>query len=195
MQPRKRIWARLILQLSHGIDKVTRWYSGGSWARLEGPRRFHSHASCLGGNNCKPNWAQFGFSTFLGSPQFPSHCLPRWAVRFYTVIFNLVSKGFSRACFREQGRNCKASSDSSWETPQLPCCLSILVTRLNKNFWTLEGSGSILVCSDYCNRVLSTGGFVTKSCLTLWPHGLQPARLLCPWGFPGKVGCHFLLQL
>ena len=32
---------------------------------------------------------------------------------------------------------------------------------------------------------------------SLWPHGLQPARLLCPWGSPGKntgVGCHFLLQ-
>ena len=31
----------------------------------------------------------------------------------------------------------------------------------------------------------------------LQPHGLQPARLLCPWDFPGKntgVGCHFLLQ-
>ena len=33
-----------------------------------------------------------------------------------------------------------------------------------------------------------------------WPgefHGLQPARLLHPWDFPGKnttVGCHFLLQ-
>ena len=29
------------------------------------------------------------------------------------------------------------------------------------------------------------------------PHGLQPARLLCPWSFSGKntgVGCHFLLQ-
>ena len=28
-------------------------------------------------------------------------------------------------------------------------------------------------------------------------HGLQPARLLCPWDFPGKhteVACHFLLQ-
>ena len=28
-------------------------------------------------------------------------------------------------------------------------------------------------------------------------HGLQPARLLFPWDFPGKnpgVGCHFLLQ-
>ena len=31
---------------------------------------------------------------------------------------------------------------------------------------------------------------------SLRPHGLQPARLLCPWNFPGKntgVGCHFLL--
>ena len=39
---------------------------------------------------------------------------------------------------------------------------------------------------------------VTKSCLTLLQlHGLQPARLFCPWDSPGKntgVGCHFLLQ-
>ena len=31
---------------------------------------------------------------------------------------------------------------------------------------------------------------------SLRPHGLCPARLLCPWNFPGKntgVGCHFLL--
>ena len=32
----------------------------------------------------------------------------------------------------------------------------------------------------------------------LWrPHGLEPARLLCPWDFTVKntgVGCHFLLQ-
>ena len=32
---------------------------------------------------------------------------------------------------------------------------------------------------------------------SLWPHGLYPARLLCPQDFLGKntgVGCHFLLQ-
>ena len=32
---------------------------------------------------------------------------------------------------------------------------------------------------------------------SLWPHGLQSARLLCPWDSPGKntaVGCHFFLQ-
>ena len=39
-----------------------------------------------------------------------------------------------------------------------------------------------------------------QSCLTLCdarPHGLQPARLLCPWDFPGQntgVGRHALLQ-
>ena len=39
---------------------------------------------------------------------------------------------------------------------------------------------------------------VTQSCpALLWPHGLWPTRLLCPWDFPGKntgVGHHFLLQ-
>ena len=32
---------------------------------------------------------------------------------------------------------------------------------------------------------------------SLQPHGLKPARLLCPWKFPGKnteVGCHFRPQ-
>ena len=36
-----------------------------------------------------------------------------------------------------------------------------------------------------------------QSCPTLWPCGLQPARLLCPWDSPGKitgVDCHLLLQ-
>ena len=33
---------------------------------------------------------------------------------------------------------------------------------------------------------------------SLWPHGLWPPRLLCPWNSPGKntwLGCHFLLQV
>ena len=32
---------------------------------------------------------------------------------------------------------------------------------------------------------------------SLQPHGLHPARLLCPWDIPGKdtgLGCHFFLQ-
>ena len=32
---------------------------------------------------------------------------------------------------------------------------------------------------------------------SMWPHGLQPTRLLCPWDLPGKstrLGCHALFQ-
>ena len=32
---------------------------------------------------------------------------------------------------------------------------------------------------------------------SLWPQGLKPTRLLCPWDSPGKntgIDCHFLLQ-
>ena len=37
----------------------------------------------------------------------------------------------------------------------------------------------------YPNIILSC--FVAKLCPTLlWPYGLQPARLHCPWDFPGK---------
>ena len=40
-------------------------------------------------------------------------------------------------------------------------------------------------------------GVCSVASYSLRPCGLQPARLLCPWDFPGKntgVGCHFLLQ-
>ena len=49
-------------------------------------------------------------------------------------------------------------------------------------------------CSRLLLRVICMCS-ITQLCL--WPHGLQSARLLCPWDFPGKharVGCHFLLQ-
>ena len=49
----------------------------------------------------------------------------------------------------------------------------------------------ILICACGCAKSL-------RWCLTLCePHGLYPARLLCPWDSPDKstgVGCHALLQ-
>ena len=47
---------------------------------------------------------------------------------------------------------------------------------------------SVNICTELSCSVMSE---------SLWPHGLQPARLLHPWDFPGKstgVSCHFLLQ-
>ena len=45
----------------------------------------------------------------------------------------------------------------------------------------------------------SDGGLFSRSVVSdpQRPRGLQPTRLLCPWGFPGKnigVGCHCLLS-
>ena len=48
--------------------------------------------------------------------------------------------------------------------------------------------GRVLALLLFSHQVMSN---------SLRPHGLWPARLLCPWDFPGKntgVGCHFLLQ-
>ena len=68
---------------------------------------------------------------------------------------------------------------------------------------SLSDSSPYLCCYDHINIVRC---LVTCSALclahwvvsdSLWPRGAQPARLFCPWDFPGKntgVGCHFLLQ-
>ena len=59
-------------------------------------------------------------------------------------------------------------------------------------YWTSSGTditsySSSLVCVP-SRSIMSD---------SLWPHGLQLTRLLCPWDSPGKnagVGCHALLQ-
>ena len=75
--------------------------------------------------------------------------------------------------------------------------------------WRKQACGDAVrfLCSLWgaCRAEESTGphvgesGNVSRSVLSesLQPHGLQPARLLCPGDSPGKntgVGCHFLLQ-
>ena len=50
-------------------------------------------------------------------------------------------------------------------------------------------------CVCVCARACVCAHSVVSN--SLRPHGLYPARLLCPWDFSGKntgVGCHFLLQ-
>ena len=51
------------------------------------------------------------------------------------------------------------------------------------------GTHSVCVCLHACVcSVISD---------RLWPHGLYPARFLCPWNFPGKnpgAGFHFLFN-
>ena len=69
--------------------------------------------------------------------------------------------------------------------------------------WSLTSPGSTgwgfllmhCVCVCVCVCVFSCTHSVMS--YSLWPHGLYPSRLPCPWNFPGKnTGsyCHFPLQ-
>ena len=66
---------------------------------------------------------------------------------------------------------------------EMTCCESLFQPK----WWHF-----FLSCyPSVCRHMLSV---VSDS---LWPYRLEPTKLLCPWGSPGKntrVGCHFLLQ-
>ena len=58
-----------------------------------------------------------------------------------------------------------------------------------QEYWSGVPSPSLNMNVCVCSVVLVVSD-------SLQPHGRQPTRLLCPWGFPGKstgMGCHSLL--
>ena len=103
------------------------------------------------------------------------------------------------------GEMCWATSDLSINVAHGECCVLNCVLR-NSDAEFLTSS----IAPRYCliwKQSLKTESIKTRSywssvCVraqlcpnSLWPHGRQPIRLLCPWNFPAKntgVGCHFL---
>ena len=81
------------------------------------------------------------------------------------------------------------SSVLAWRVPGMeePGGVPSMESHRVRHDWS--DSTAAAVCCCCC--------LVDKLCLTLlWAHGLQPARLLCPWDFPIKntgVGFNFLL--
>ena len=68
----------------------------------------------------------------------------------------------------------------------LPCISYTILIWLHHNF--------LCVCLSFRLWCAQPFSVVSDS---FWPHGPQPARLLCPWDSPGKntgVGCYALLQ-
>ena len=69
--------------------------------------------------------------------------------------------------------------------------------------WTLgvgDGQGGLVCCGSWGHKELDTTerlNWTEVMSSSLWPHRPGPARLLCPWNFPGRntgVGCHVLRQ-
>ena len=101
----------------------------------------------------------------------------------WKVFQKLRLQGFSAVCFG-------FGASSGWSTGcpqrhshcnQCGCYCSVL--------WKSPESAAFV-----CAYVCVCCSVVSDS---LWSHGLEPARLLCPWDFPSKitgVGSHCLLQ-
>ena len=86
-----------------------------------------------------------------------------------------------------------------------PCALGALFRPLNTHtYYLLDGlqqRPELLSTAHQCRHPINryTLSSFSRSVVSdfLRPHGLYPARLLCPWDSPGKnigVGCHALLQ-
>ena len=75
-------------------------------------------------------------------------------------------------------------------------CFIVRFSLLVSQFWsrTFHSVTDHLLCIKHCVCALYKAFSHFQLFATPWT---VPARLLCPWNFPGKntgVGCHFLLQ-
>ena len=61
----------------------------------------------------------------------------------------------------------------------------------------IRNEASFYFLKIFSNVLIEVKVLIAQLYLTLQPHRMWPARLLCPWNSPGKnteVGCHSLLQ-
>ena len=75
----------------------------------------------------------------------------------------------------------------------MKCCVFSLNETLRRNPCSQNDWG----CEEFEHWWKSKSGSHTVVSASLWPRGLNPARVLRPWDSPGKntgVGCHSLLQ-
>ena len=57
------------------------------------------------------------------------------------------------------------------------------IIRGKERYFTMTKSSVHQQDKTFIKRYIHCVCFVTQSCPTLWPHGLQPTRLFCLWGF------------
>ena len=99
------------------------------------------------------------------------------AIYFLFLFIFIISK--VRKLFWNLNKTIKNFEDSN-EHIIKPLCTNIFKDHATSHLTITKTS---VVNEFLCMRVCVFALIVSYS---LWPHGLQPSRLLCPWDFPGK---------
>ena len=106
-------------------------------------------------------------------------------------ILEWVAMPSSRGSFQPKNRTKDWTQVSTLQADSLPTEPPGTYTLGQVNYfpWLRLHKADHGLVNFCCNHWVMSNSFVTL--------GTMPARLLCPWDFPGKntgVGCHFLLQ-
>ena len=122
--------------------------------------------------------------------------IDKWTMK--TLMWAINLRSCSRAWWeiKQQGQTEAVVPSGCW-LMNGPCAImqSQLPEELNMDPHGPHAQGW-LKRRGHASRCVTCVGHSVVS-ISLWPHGLQPTRLLCPWDSPGKntgVGSHSLLQ-
>ena len=138
---------------------------------------------------CPPKalpWRALPKACFLSSPfSFSLNSSPWIILPLYKISFQFN--------FPSETNILKDGFTLMWPLHSFPFILCLSFIRLSPRH-SLKAFTKIMYYLIWACCVYVSHSVVSNS---LWPQGLGPTRLLCPWDSPGMntgAGCHFLLQ-
>ena len=117
----------------------------------------------------------------------------------YPLQYSCLESSIDRGAWRATVQSIAQSDTTEWLSTQAHTGLKMEWVHFNWGF-LVKASVQVKFTHTYSSSVLvvcNVKVLVAQLCPTLRPHGLKPARILCPWDSPGKnpgVGSHALLQ-
>ena len=112
-----------------------------------------------------------------------------------SLILWMICKRLLRFCSKRGLSNmfwAASPSSEKCEFYKVRECLSLrYCSEEEHGLWASRAWINIMeFTAPHSSQLLSVRETVSDSVVSnsLWPHGLQPARLLCPWNSPGKKG-------
>ena len=123
------------------------------------------------------NIHSFTQQIFIKELLLARHCARSfcWLAMRQTEVFEAITDNENKSCLTKFSILWLQKPFWKISLYQLSSFVNVLIVVVIDSSNKLSFSYWIVVCAQCPNRAYS-----------LWPHELQPPRLLCPWDFPGK---------